>query len=300
MLDVHRDVAGVELAAFDDPVLVFGIVLHLDELRRRDAVAEHVDLALLEPQQRHGRLLADLEGDAVEIGHALAPVVGVLLEDEALAERPLGELVGAGADRILAEIGAELLDRLPRHDMREVDRHDVQEGRVRPRQLNWIVSGSTTVMPESPSAVPADASSKPAIDPKKPAPGLCVAGSTTRSIEYFTSSAVISRPLWNFTPGPKLEGEGHAVFGDLVALGEIGAQRRGARLVVHEPVEQALDHRPVLPVVADRRIERGDVVLVGDDDLAAGFWRLRECRRGRKQCQYCYPRKQNFPHLPLL
>ena len=39
-----------------------------------------VDLALLQAQQRDRRLLADLEGDLVEIGHALAEVVRVALE----------------------------------------------------------------------------------------------------------------------------------------------------------------------------------------------------------------------------
>ena len=52
--------------------------------------------------------------------------------------------------------------------------------------LNTIVCGSGTSML--------------AIEPKKPAPGLCVAGSSTRSIEYLMSSAVSSRPLWNLTP----------------------------------------------------------------------------------------------------
>ena len=54
-----------------------------------------------------------------------------------------------------------------------------------------MVCGSTTVID--------------AIEPKKPAPGLCVAGSSTRSIEYFTSSAVTSRPLWNFAPARSLK-----------------------------------------------------------------------------------------------
>ena len=43
------------------------------------------------------------------------------------------------------------------------------------------------------------------MEPKKPAPGLCVFGLVTRSSEYFTSSAVISRPLWNFTPWRSLK-----------------------------------------------------------------------------------------------
>ena len=36
---------------------------------------------------------------------------------------------------------------------------------------------------------------------KKPAPGDCVSGFTTRSMEYLKSSATSSRPLWNLTPG---------------------------------------------------------------------------------------------------
>ena len=90
IVDVHRDVAGVQLAALDDMRLLLGIGHHLEELRRRDAVAEHVDLALLQAQQRHERLLADLEGDLVEMRQALVPVVRVALEDDALAERPFG------------------------------------------------------------------------------------------------------------------------------------------------------------------------------------------------------------------
>ncbi len=126
----------MQLAAHDDALLLGGIVHHFLEFGGRNAVAGNVDLALLQAQQRDDRLLADLEGDLVEIGQALVPVVRVLLEDEALAERPFGELVGAAADRILAEVGTVFLDLLLRHDMREVDRHDMQEGRVRARQLD--------------------------------------------------------------------------------------------------------------------------------------------------------------------
>ena len=66
----------------------------------------------------------------------------------------------------------------------------------------------------------------------------------------------------------KLEGVGQAVRRDFVGLGEVGRQLGRARLVVHEPAEQAFQRRPVLPVVADRRIERAEVVLVGDGHLA--------------------------------
>src|SRR4029078_10930960 len=56
---------------------------------------------------------------------------------------------------------------------------------------------------------------------------------------------------------------------DFVALGKLWNEVRRAGLVIHQPVEQALDHRPVLPIVTDCRIERGDVVLEGDDYLSA-------------------------------
>jgi hypothetical protein len=60
-------------------------------------------------------------------------------------------------------------------------------------------------MPSSVSEPPPDTASKPLIALKKPAPGPWVFGLTARSIEYLTSSAVISRPLWNFTPGRSLK-----------------------------------------------------------------------------------------------
>jgi hypothetical protein len=78
----------------------------------------------------------------------------------------------------------------------------VASGRV---SLTETVSGSTTVTPESSVASPAAIASKPSMEAKKPAPGLWVAGAVTRSNEYFTSSAVISRPLWNLTPGRSLK-----------------------------------------------------------------------------------------------
>lgn len=55
-------------------------------------------------------------------------------------------------------------------------------------------------MPLRVSALPSAMASKPAMELKKPAPGLWVFGLTVRSSEYLTSAAFISRPLWNFTP----------------------------------------------------------------------------------------------------
>ena len=67
------------------------------------------------------------------------------------------------------------------------------------------VLGSTTSTPDRLSASPAVTASKPSMEAKKPAPGDCVSGSVTRSSEYFTSSAVISRPLWKVTPSRRVK-----------------------------------------------------------------------------------------------
>ena len=69
----------------------------------------------------------------------------------------------------------------------------------RDRRTSTVLS-SITFTPDSESASPDATASYPSIEPKKPAPGLCVSGFVTRSSEYFTSSAVISRPLWKVTP----------------------------------------------------------------------------------------------------
>ena len=74
----------------------------------------------------------------------------------------------------------------------------------------------------------------------------------------------------------QLERIGQAVIGDRVALGEVGLELGRAGLVVHEPVEDRLDDRPVLPVIADLRIESGEIVVEGDDGGAALFRALRQ------------------------
>ena len=124
-------------------------------------------------------------------------------------------------------------------------------------------------MPDSSFAAPDAISSKPLMCAKKPWPGLCVSGFTARSIEYLMSEATQLAAIVELDAFAQLEGVDQPVVRDGVAFREVGDQLGRAGLVVHEPVEQALDHRPVLPVVADRGVERGDVVLVGDHHLAA-------------------------------
>ncbi|MPL80474.1 hypothetical protein SDC9_26374 [bioreactor metagenome] len=270
-LDVQRDVAGLQLAADDDLLLLVGVVHHLGEFRRRDAVAGDVDLALLQAQQRHDRLLADFEGHAVEIGQAGAPVVGVLRQQQLLPDRPVAQLEGAGADRVLAEIGAPFLDFLLRHDRGEVQRHHVQEGGVGARQLDLHGGGVEDghARQAGGRAVGHRVIAGDRAEEARAGRLRCGRGDAVERIFHVLGGHLAA--VVELHALAQVEGIGLAVGRDLVAFGKPRAQLGGARHVIHQPVEDRLDHRPVLPVVADRRVERGDVVLVGDDDVAAGF-----------------------------
>ena len=215
------------------------------------------------------RLLADLEDDLVELGVALVVVAFVPREDEALAQGPLGEAEGAGADRVLAEVLAMLLDGLLRHGMGEVERHDVEEGGVGAREgeadgavVDHLDAGEALGVTSRHLVEARDHAEEP----------------STRALRLGADDAVdrvldvVGHQLAAVVEGDALlerEGVGEAVLADLVALGQVRNEIGGAGLVVHQAVEQALDHRPVLPVVADGRIERADIVLVGDDHRAA-------------------------------
>jgi hypothetical protein len=202
-------------------------------------------------------------------GAAFAEVVLVTFEHHSLAERPLGHLVSAGADRIAAEVGAVFLDFLARHREGEVDGDDLQEGRVGLGQLDdhgLVVGGGDAGqllgiarghLVES-LDLPEEALAR--------ALGLRIDRALDRVFHVGRGQVAAVVEL---DAGTEFEGVDETVLGDGVALGQVGNQLRGARLVVHQAVEQALDHGPVLPVVADRRIEGADVVLVGDDHLAA-------------------------------
>ena len=201
----------------------------------------------------------------------VAPVVGVLLEHEALADGPLGELEGAGADRLFAEVAAGGVHRFLGHDRGEVQRHHVQEGGVgaaegdldggRVDDLDTVERGGGAV---GHGVVALDRAEEAG------AGGLGLGvGDAVEGVFHVLGGHLAA--VVELDAGAEVEGEGLAVLGDLVALGEAGAQLGGAGDVVHQAVEDRLDHRPVLPVVADRRIEGGHVVLVGDDDVAAGL-----------------------------
>ncbi len=80
----------------------------------------------------------------------------------------------------------------------------MQEGRIGAGKLEDDRLVIRVSMPESVSEVPPETASKPAIAPKKPAPGPWVFGLTARSIEYFTSEATTVRPFENLTLGRSL------------------------------------------------------------------------------------------------
>ena len=142
------------------------------------------------------------------------------------------------------------------------------------------MDSSGVSMPEMVVAEPSAILSWPTIEWKKPPAGPCVFGFTARSIEYLTSAAVTFRPLVNLAFGIELERVNQPVRRNGPTVGERGDDLRRAELVVDETREQAVDHRPVLPIVADRGVERRHVVLVGDDDRAALSGRV--ARRGRR------------------
>src|SRR5206468_11352965 len=77
----------------------------------------------------------DLEFDLIKLRRIFLPVIGIAHEDDPLAQRPFFQLVGAAADRALAEIGAKPLDFLFRHGKCEVELQNMKEGGIRARQV---------------------------------------------------------------------------------------------------------------------------------------------------------------------
>ena len=261
----------MQLITGDHQVLELGIVLELQELGRWYAVAGDVDFTLLQAQQRDHRVLADLERDAVQVRQTGLEVVRVLLEQNLLPQLPLRQAVGASAHRVFAEVGAPLLDFLLGHDKGEVDGHDLQERRVRrlqgdldgvvvqhldARQVLGLVAGHVFVTDDR------------AEEPGARALGFRVDGTFQGVLDVTGLELATVLELHAFLQGEGIDG---AILGDGVVRGQVRGQLRGAGLIVHQPVEQALDHRPVLPVITNRRVERGHVVLVGNDRSATVF-----------------------------
>ncbi len=259
----------MQLATFDHEAFLRLVLHHFHELGRRNAVARNVDFAVLGTQQRDDRFLADFNREAVEVRHTRDPVIGVLLEHEALAERPFGQLECTGSDRLLAEVCAGFLNRFLRHDKREVERHDVQECCVRARQLedDGARIGGRNARNRLCLALHDRVI---AIDHGEEALARRLGGRIDHAVDRVDDIVGDERAaVVELDARTQLECVGQAVLGNLMALGEARTQIRRAGLVVHQAVEDRLDHRPVLPVIADRRIERCDVVLVGHDHVAA-------------------------------
>ena len=76
---------------------------------RTGTLMVEVDLAGLDGRDARGRILDDVEGDAADLRLG-SPIVFVALKHDAGVELVLDELVGTGADRLLAEgVGTDQL-----------------------------------------------------------------------------------------------------------------------------------------------------------------------------------------------
>ena len=158
--------------------------------------------------------------------------------------------------------------------MREVDRHDMEEGSIGPRQFDLDRRGVDDRHARQALGL-ATGDVVVALDRSEEAGPRALSFGVRHAIERVLDvfrghlAAVVE-----FHAFAQLEGERGAVRRNLVAFSKFGPEIRGARFVVHQAVEQALDHGPVLPVIADSWVERRDIVLVCHDDFAArlGFW----------------------------
>ena len=107
-----------------------GVLLELGQAIERNEQGD-VELARLNLEDA-GVVVDDLVPlDAVELGQAFLPVVRVALEDHDLVAPPLLEPERAGADRVLGERVALLLDHLLRQDRGREHRERGEERRRR-------------------------------------------------------------------------------------------------------------------------------------------------------------------------
>ena len=200
----------------------------------------------------------------------LAEVVRVAREGRGAGPMdPVLQQEGAGADRMLAEVAVGGLHGLLRHGGGEVERQHVEEGGVglREPEADRAVVDDLDARHRLGRAVRHLVGADDGVEEAGAGPlRLGVGGPLDR---VFHVARHHFAAVGELHAGVELERVGEAVRRHLVAVRQRGHELGGARLVVHQPREQRVDHRPVLPVVADRGVERRDVVLVGDGDRAA-------------------------------
>src|SRR6266568_8399877 len=84
------------------------VLLQGVEIGRQHALDE-IELPGLEIGEAHAGVGNGEEGDALEIVAAVVPIIGEFVENDAILDDPLGEFIGAGADRFGAELVARRL-----------------------------------------------------------------------------------------------------------------------------------------------------------------------------------------------
>ena len=100
-----------------------------------------IDLARLHRGDARGRVLDDVEGDALDL-RLRPPIAVVALQHDARVELVFDELVGPGADRLLAErLDADLLHVVLRHHVAAEEGEPLRRGRRRRVELHHRLRG---------------------------------------------------------------------------------------------------------------------------------------------------------------
>ena len=269
---------------------------------RRDVVAEQVGVAALHLEYAGRRRDRELEMDGVEVARR-AGVVGVALEQEVLAGRPVVEHVRPGAQRVTADLLAPLGDPFLGDRCAEGHLHDVEErgDRLLEVDLEGVLAGRL---------VPGDGLGL-AVEERLQADDAGVValrrrrGQAHHALE--TVDEVLRRDLAvhrrrELDAGLDVEDVGLAAIRDAAVghgrhLGrhvgdDPGAGGARAAAVVEQVAEDGVLDGPAGALEVDRGIEGLRLGLEGDDERASAL------RRGRSGARAPPPPFVELPQAP--
>ena len=251
---------------------------------RRDVVAEQVGVAVLHLEDGGRRRDRELEVDGVEIAGGRPRVVGVAIEQEVLAGRPVVAHVGPGAQRVAADLLAPLGDPLLSHRRTEGHLHDVQEGGDRLLQvdLEGVRAGRLVTADGLGLAVEEGLQTDDA--------GVVALGRrrgqahhALEAVDEVGRRALAVHRRRELDARPDVEDVGLAAVGDAAVGhaghlgGHVGDDLRtggaGATAVVEQVAEDGVLDGPAVALEVDRRVECLRLSFVGDDQGAAALRR---------------------------